>query len=144
MTRHELSAFLKQQVYTCVVCGTDFTPTRRTSKYCSRSCNNKHHTAKYRQTDKRKVTKKRYEDANKHKKAALVRAYQHKKYKYKLSSIEKMMVDNYYEDAQKLSKETGIPYHVDHIIPICMGGPHHPYNLRVITADENRRKGGKL
>ena len=60
------------------------------------------------------------------------------------SAIERMMVDNYYEDAAQLSKETGIPYHVDHIWPIARGGPHLPWNLQVIPGSKNCRKGTKL
>ena len=36
-----------------------------------------------------------------------------------------------------------IPHEVDHIIPICKGGLHHPDNLQILTMKENREKGGK-
>ena len=36
-----------------------------------------------------------------------------------------------------------LPYHVDHIIPICKGGPHHQKNLRVIESILNNGIGGK-
>jgi len=60
------------------------------------------------------------------------------------SIIERMMVDYYYEDAARLSKEAGTPYHVDHIWPIAKGGPHLPWNLQVIPGPENLKKGAKL
>lgn len=60
------------------------------------------------------------------------------------STIEKMMVENLYEDAARLSRETGTPHHVDHIWPVAKGGPHLPWNLRVILGTENCRKGAKL
>jgi FMN phosphatase YigB (HAD superfamily) len=60
------------------------------------------------------------------------------------SIIEKMMIDNYYEDAKRLTRETGISHHVDHIWPISKGGPHLPWNLRVIPASENSAKSARI
>ena len=56
----------------------------------------------------------------------------------KLSSIEKMMVDNYYKEASKRGLQ------VDHTIPAKHGGMHHPSNLRLMKAKENGRKGNRL
>ena len=39
-----------------------------------------------------------------------------------------------------MSRENGEQYHVDHIIPLCIGGAHHQDNLRVITRTENLKK----
>ena len=61
-----------------------------------------------------------------------------------LSSIEQMMVDNYYIEAIEKEKTTGVAYEVDHIIPRTLGGPHAPWNLQVLTAQENKSKGDKL
>jgi 5-methylcytosine-specific restriction endonuclease McrA len=52
-----------------------------------------------------------------------------------------------YEQAISLSRTTGIPYVVDHIVPlqhedVC--GLHVPWNLRVITRRENLLKSNKL
>lgn len=60
------------------------------------------------------------------------------------SEIEKLMIKYRYQDARRLSKETGVKYHVDHIIPLAKGGPHLPWNLQVITKDENLSKGSKI
>jgi len=56
--------------------------------------------------------------------------------KIKLSSIENMMVDNYYEEAQRRG------LHVDHRIPISAGGPSNaPWNIGLMQPKENLRKG---
>jgi hypothetical protein len=45
-----------------------------------------------------------------------------------------------YEESKRLTKETGIKHHVDHIIPLrhpLVCGLHIRANLRIITATEN-------
>ena len=45
----------------------------------------------------------------------------------------------------KKSTELGAWDHpVDHIVPLVIGGPHHQYNLRVVTRRENASKNNKL
>ena len=63
--------------------------------------------------------------------------------RWPLTSIERLMVNNYYEDARRLTKETGIRHEVDHIIPVSKGGPHLPWNLQVLTETENRKKSNR-
>lgn len=47
----------------------------------------------------------------------------------------------FYAEARMLTKSTGIRHEVDHRIALKLGGLHHPSNLQVITAAENRAKG---
>jgi len=47
-----------------------------------------------------------------------------------------------YEEAMRLQHLTGIAMHVDHIVPLCLGGPHTIENLQILTAQENLAKGG--
>ena len=48
-----------------------------------------------------------------------------------------------YEQRAEMSKKHGEEYHVDHIIPLSIGGAHHQDNMRVITAKENLEKRDK-
>lgn len=58
-----------------------------------------------------------------------------------------LAIRHLYQIAITMSRTTGIPYVVDHIIPlqhdeVC--GLHVPWNLRVITREENATKSNKL
>jgi len=64
--------------------------------------------------------------------------------KCNLTKEERQAIRLIYEECQRISKETGIPHHVDHIIPLALGGLHHPSNLQILTAKENMKKGCKL
>jgi 5-methylcytosine-specific restriction endonuclease McrA len=44
-------------------------------------------------------------------------------------------------EAARLTRETGIEHHVDHIIPIAAGGWHHHQNLQVLPQPVNHSKG---
>lgn len=46
-----------------------------------------------------------------------------------------------YLECERLNRETKIEHHVDHIWPLSLGGPHLPWNLQIITAEENLSKG---
>lgn len=60
-----------------------------------------------------------------------------------LNQNEREQILEIYSKSKRLSKETGIQHHVDHIQPLSKGGRHHPSNLQILTAEENLKKGDK-
>ena len=61
-----------------------------------------------------------------------------------MTAAEKAKLAQFYRVARLLAKRYGVPFDVDHIIPLSRGGAHHPSNLQILTASENRKKSAKL
>lgn len=64
-----------------------------------------------------------------------------------VTAEQKLAMRGLYLQAQQLTKLTGERYVVDHIVPLInedVCGLHVPWNLRVITQEENLKKSNKL
>jgi len=56
-------------------------------------------------------------------------------------------IQAFYDEAKRITKETGIAYHVDHVLPLRgskVSGLHVENNLQVIPAVSNLRKSNKV
>jgi len=69
------------------------------------------------------------------------------RYKFKLSKTDESKIKSIYKMCNNISKKTGVPHHVDHIVPLLgelVSGLHVPWNLQVIPAKDNLTKGNKF
>lgn len=118
---------------------------------CIREKNNKLYETYYKEyvknnKDKVKEIASRYQKNNKGKvnlRTAERHAAKMKRKPQWLSKDDKWFIQEVYELASLRTKLTGIPWHVDHIVPMQgknVSGLHVPNNLRVVTYAENCSK----
>ena len=64
-----------------------------------------------------------------------------------LTKEDHIKIQEFYNEAARLTREKGESHHVDHIFPMQgenISGLHVPWNLQVLTGTENTKKGNKL
>jgi len=103
----------------------------------------KDYNKNYYETNKKrlKIKHSNYQKANRGKRNANEAKREALKKEAVLPTTNNELIAKIYKRSQKLSEKTKVKHHVDHIIPIHIGGAHHQDNLRVITAKENITKG---
>jgi hypothetical protein len=102
--------------------------------------NTRRRLRKWRQNNPDKVRDQYDRDETKNVRAAKRRAAKRNQTP-DLTLEEKSAIITLYNKAKHLSETTGTPHEIDHIVPICEGGLHHPDNLQILTRHDNRKKG---
>ena len=106
--------------------------------------------AKARPAEEKRRHKKKYHEENPEQRKATT-SFRRRRFRSAtpkwLTKEQKDAIKQLYITAQRLTEATGERYVVDHIVPLIndeVCGLHVPWNLRVITQDENLAKSNKL
>tara|TARA_R110002167_G_C12193334_1_gene605928 strand:+ start:18 stop:494 length:477 start_codon:yes stop_codon:yes gene_type:complete len=136
---HTNSTYKDGYVWTCKVCVKDkYSNNLELSRLKSRNNYHKH-------VDKRKSQATAWKDSN----VLSVAANDGRSRALRCGAV---LPDNFklestitfYEEARRLTEETGVLHHVDHIIPCSKGGLHCHTNLQVLTAEANIKKSNQI
>lgn len=79
--------------------------------------------------------------------AAAVAARRSRSTRTKLGRMHLAEIKAVYQEARRVSTETGVPHEVDHVIPLfgrTVSGLHVPWNLQILPKRENRMKSNKF
>jgi hypothetical protein len=108
----------------------------------------KYHSQKYLKNRQHLLDgNKKWRKENPGKSAAIVRNRQSAQMQRTPKWADKTSIRNVYEEAARITKETGILMHVDHVIPLqgkFVSGLHVACNLQILSAKENVRKHNKF
>lgn len=104
-------------------------------------------TNRYNTGDKAKASKKKYRQSDHGRgitnKCSADRRARIRQQTLNLTADQVLWLEWHYKMAVVYEELTGIKHHVDHIHPISKGGLHVPWNLQILTAEENIKKGAK-
>jgi len=107
----------------------------------------RNHTWRIEHADQLKATKLRYQQANPGWINSLSAARRARKLQATPLWADRSKMKLFYGEAARLTEETGIPHHVDHIIPLknkYVCGLHCEANLQVIPGPENLAKSNHI
>jgi hypothetical protein len=95
--------------------------------------------------EKANACKKAWREANKDKISVHVANRRALKFRatIRLTELDKFVIEAVYNLAKLRTKQTGIQWHVDHIVPLTIGGLHKPTNLQVVPGSWNLSKGNR-
>lgn len=123
--------------------------TRKRKLYAENQEKERERNQKWKRNNREKNLKilANWKSQNQSKATALQAKRRTQKLKAKPSWADDKAINMIYEKARELTKKTGIVHHVDHIIPLnsdTVCGLHVDYNLQIISALENLKKGNRL
>lgn len=94
--------------------------------------------------DKEQEKSARWNSSNPDKAAAKTARRRSRKLAAHSVEADQDAISTFYALAKHMTMTTGVPYEVDHIIPLVLGGIHHQENLVVMRRDYNRAKGSLI
>jgi hypothetical protein len=96
--------------------------------------------------EKERERNRLYSKANPHKMTLKVSMRRAAKYRATPVWANREMIAAVYSEASRLTRETGIEHHVDHIVPLrseLVCGLHNEFNLQILPGSENLLKGNR-